>query len=273
MKKIIILTIFLSACATPQVKQDDQFVISGMEQPSEVIVSRPVKIRGQENKHAIKVPEGYQMLQFETPTGLKVRLLFPHHSRAIGKTNKGRLVKGSCIRDEGPGYIHFGPNSCATDQTVALIMFALGRLRKAYPDTPRLVIGSLSAKGGGHIHHHHSHQNGRDIDIGFIPVQDSGLKSFVKLPPSEIDFDRTFFFMSVLISTGKVKYIFVDYGLQKHLYRAAMDMGYSDDQLDFIFQYPKPRQERKGIIRDVAGHRNHFHVRFTCPDGDIDCVE
>lgn len=273
MKKILILALIMSGCATSQVKRDDQFIVSGMEQPSHVFLAQSAANEQVGKTPTLRVPKGYQRLSFETPTGLKVNLLYPHRSSAIGRPNKGRLVNGRCIRHEGPGYIHFGPNSCATDQTVTLLMFALGRLRKVYPDTPPIVIGSLSAKNGGPIRPHHSHQNGRDFDVGFIPVQASGLRSFKKMAPSDIDFEKTFFFMAVLLSTGKVQYIFVDYGLQKYLYRAAMNMGYSDRQLEVIFQYPANRYRKKGIIRYSPGHRDHFHVRFTCPDGDEDCVE
>ena len=267
----------MASCTTKQVKQEnDKFIVGGMEEPRNIIVVHPQtksqKI-DQGKAPQIKIPPGYQLLRFETPSGLRTNLFIPHHSRAIGKPNNGRLLNGTCLRDTGPGYEHFGPNSCGTDQTVALLMFALGRLRKVYPDTPPLVIGSLSAPNGGKIPPHHSHQNGLDVDIGYIPVRDLRLKSFRILSPSEIDFDRTFYFMAVLLSTGKVKYIFVDYELQKYLYRAAQNMGYSDYQLDIIFQYPAQRYKKKGVIRYSPGHRNHFHVRFLCPAGDVDCVE
>jgi len=272
-KKIFILALLFSGCTTSQVRQDDKFIVSGMEQPAQVLVAHPDVDNYPKNIPMPKIPKGYQRLRFETPTGLKVTLMYPHRSRAIGRPDNGRLINGNCIRDKVPGYIHFGSNSCATDQTVALIMFALGRLRQVYPDTPPLVIGSLSAAKGGHIRPHSSHQNGRDVDIGFIPFHNKGIRSFRKLPPSDIDFEKTFFFMAVLLSTGKVRYIFVDYDLQKYLYRAAMNMGYSDDQLAIIFQYPANRYKKKGIIRYSPGHRNHFHVRFKCPDGDNRCIE
>ena len=273
----LILAVVVVSCTSKQVKYDNgPFIVGGMEEPRQVIVAHPeaaTPAPAAVSTPSLKIPKGYQMLRFETPSGLWINLFFPHHSRAVGRPTDGRLLNGNCIRESGPGYIHFGPNSCATDQTVALLMFALGRLRKVYPGTPPLVIGSLSAPGGGRIPPHHSHQNGLDVDVGYIPVRDMGLKAFKKLAPSDIDFDRTFYFMAVLLSTGKVKYIFVDYDLQKYLYSAARNMGYSDDQLGLIFQYPAQRYKKKGIIRYSPGHRDHFHVRFTCPEGDVDCVE
>ena len=277
-KKIIVLLFLgLSGCLTQQVKQPDEFVIGGMERPhvvprvvagAQMVLPQPQRI-----KTSVKVPKGYYVLTFFTPFGERVRLMVPLKGHSVGAPNNGRLEGGECIPKEGAGYVHFGPNSCGNSLTITITMYAIGQLHRAYPDTPPVVIGSISKPGGGPLKGHRSHQNGLDIDIGYIPVANNGSKYFKKLPPSGIDFDKTFFLIACMLATGMVRYVFVDYSLQPYLFDAARAMGYTDDQLDVLFQYPRGRYVKKGIIRYSPGHRDHFHVRFRCPPPDDLCKE
>lgn len=143
---------------------------------------------------------------------------------------------------------------------------------RAYPASPPVVIGALSRKTGGRIRPHKSHRSGRDVDIGFFAVENRPLKSFEPLAPSEIDYDKTFYLMAALIASGRVDYIFVNYALQPRFVEAARRLGYDEEQITYLFQYPKGRSARAGIIRHSRGHTRHFHVRFSCPAGDEDCV-
>ena len=272
---LIIFLFIIWGCSHTTQQEIDTFVISGMEE-------YPKHLPGYEKSQEVPMvqekiqqpllPKDFYTIQFITPLGRHVRLFVPNKGHAIGRPNKGRLMDGICIADKGAGYVHFGRNSCATGLTVSIVMFAIGQLHKAYPDTPPVVIGSLSRPGGGPIKPHRSHQNGLDIDIGYIPA-DSTLKlqAFKTLPPSDIDFEKTFFLMANMIATQKVKYIFVDYTLQKYLFDAAREMGYSDEQLERLFQFPRGRYVKKGIIRYSPGHKDHFHVRFKCPPFDKEC--
>ena len=269
------LLLFSCAHGGEEVTTKDQFIVSGMENihHTPMIIGKPELPSATNIRQHVIVPKGYERLDFVIPTGEIIHLMVSTRSKAVGSPNNGKLINPFCIKDHGPHYIHFGPNSCGTDLAVTILMFAIGQLYRVYPDTPPVVIGSLSAPSGGPIRPHKSHQNGLDVDIGYIPVKDMGLKAFKRLAPSQIDFDKTFFLMATMMATGKVKYIFVDYDLESYLYDAARAMGYDQDQLKIIFQYPRTRYTKAGIIRYSPGHKDHFHVRFVCPDNSPECVD
>lgn len=213
-------------------------------------------------------------LAFTTPAGRPVRLRMPRGARSIGRPNDGRLADGRCMRPEGPGFIQRKPDAaCGTDEVVLLLTFALGEVLREYPDTPPVVVGALSRPEGGPLKPHKSHQSGRDVDVGLYAVNGRPLSTFAELAPSETDFEKTFFLMVNLLATGRVRMILVNYALQPHLYRAAQAMGYDEQQLAWIFQYPRGSRVKAGVIRHSRGHKRHFHVRFACPVDDGDCVE
>jgi murein endopeptidase len=131
-----------------------------------------------------------------------------------------------------------------------------------------VVIGSLSKLDGGRLRPHKSHRSGRDVDIGMYARNNRELSTFEPLALDQIDYEKTFFLMATLLSTGRVQSIFVNYSVQKGLYEAARDLGYDEKQIDWLFDYPQGRKSKSGVIRHARGHTKHFHVRFACPDGD-----
>lgn len=211
-------------------------------------------------------------LTFTTVKGEKVTLHYKHNSRSIGKPNQGGLKNGKCIPKFGKGYIHVGEANCGTDETVTILMFAINEVLKEYPDTAPIVIGALSKPDGGRHRPHKSHRSGRDVDIGFYRKDNRPQRSFEPIHPSEVDWDKTFFLLANMISTGKVQYVFVNHSISPFLYEAAERMGYDEEQLSYLFQYPRGRKEKVGIIRHARGHTRHMHVRFVCPEGDDQCI-
>jgi len=63
----------------------------------------------------------------------------------------------------------------------------------------------------------------------------------------------------------------MDHRLQRVLYEYARSQGVSRRKLNRWFQYPRPPQQRQGVIRHVPRHADHFHVRFVCPETDERC--
>jgi len=212
-------------------------------------------------------------LSFISPRGEKVVLRYRKTGRSIGKPNRGALEGGTCIPDSGPHYIHMGKANCGTDEMVAVLMWALGEVAREFPGTPPVVLGALSRPGGGRVKPHKSHRSGRDVDIGFYALNNRPLRTFEPLAPEEIDFQKTFFLMAYLVSSGRVQMIYVNHRLQPFLREAARAMGYDQGQLDWLFEYPRPRKSRKGVVRHEAGHYKHFHVRFACPREDKECTD
>ncbi|MBM4387204.1 MAG: penicillin-insensitive murein endopeptidase, partial [Deltaproteobacteria bacterium] len=138
----------------------------------------------------------------------------------------------------------------------------LNRVVERYPGTADVVIGALSKEGGGRLKPHKSHRNGLDIDIGYYYKDNVQLKYFTPMNEDNLDVEKTFFLIESLISTGMVEYIFMNYSLQKLFHEHAQELGYGEDALDELFQYPGGKKTKAGIIRHAKGHNKHFHVRI-----------
>jgi len=211
-------------------------------------------------------------IAFLAPSGRPVALEYQRQSRSVGSPTRGRLENARCLPESGPGFIAFSASRCATDETITLLLFAIGEVMQEYPSSVPVVIGALSAPDGGRIKPHKSHRSGRDADIGYFAAGNRPLRTFTDLRADEIDYDKSFYLMAALIATGRVDFLFVNYALQPRFIEAARRMGYDDEQIGYLFQYPKGRRSRTGVIRHARGHTRHFHVRFACPLGDAGCV-
>ncbi|HGG57690.1 MAG TPA: hypothetical protein ENK31_07835, partial [Nannocystis exedens] len=130
-------------------------------------------------------------------------------------------------------------------------------------DGPKIHIGDLSRRGGGHFPPHLSHRSGRDVDVGYVllgPEADDLL--FRRADADNLDVPRTWALLRAFIATGYVRIIFADTSIQRLLYDYARESGVDTSTLEMLLQYPRGRNFPGGIIRDWPGHQNHFHVRF-----------
>lgn len=148
-----------------------------------------------------------------------------------------------------------------TPKTIDLVQQAVSQYRRAHAGAPKVVIGDISRKGGGHLYPHASHQTGRDIDLGYV-VRGPGHTRVGKLSYANVDVARTWALIEAFIDTKQVVYVFVDYKIQEQLYEHARARGVPQRELDGLFQYPHGRGRAHGIIRHWPNHRHHFHVRF-----------
>ncbi len=151
----------------------------------------------------------------------------------------------------------------------------------------RMNVGELSRRTGGNIVGHRSHENGRDVDLGFYMVDDAGLpvetRRFLNVrrsgrarnavapgpdAPGEsgLQFDpiRNWMMIEALITDPEVvvQHAFVHRDVRRLLVRQGRRMGASDDLIE--------RVERVVISPGVRHpHRNHFHVRIYCGPDDM----
>lgn len=259
--------VFLGCAATTSA-----IVVRG---PSEPDVVRPMVPPAEDEARvvpSIEAAEGEVRLSFVAPSGRPEVLLYRHRARSVGSPTRGSLRDARCLPSSGPGFIAFSPNRCATDETIAIVLYAVREVMREYPSSPPVVMGALSRPTGGRLKPHKSHRSGRDVDIGYFAVGDRPLRTFTDLRSDEIDYDKTFYLMATLIATGRVDFLFVNYALQPRFVEAARRLGYDDEQIAYLFQYPRGRGARVGLIRHARGHTRHFHVRFACPQGDAECV-
>ncbi|NJK33063.1 MAG: LysM peptidoglycan-binding domain-containing protein [Deltaproteobacteria bacterium] len=164
----------------------------------------------------------------------------------------------------GKHYVVKAPgNAWGTGDTIRLIQTAISNYRKKYSSAPKVHVGDISKKGGGKFPPHQSHQHGRDVDIGYVLEGEQAEETkFISASEKNLDVARTWALLDAFLDTDQIKYIFVDYGIQKLLYEYAEKQGVSDETLDELFQYPRGKGRGHGIIRHSKGHVNHFHVRF-----------
>ena len=200
--------------------------------------------------------------------GQTLRLYVAHrgsgHSQSVGSPNRGRLYNGVPMTTTPGIRVRSMGNAYGTIRVVNMLTAAGADLKARWPDAPHLVVGDISYQRGGRIKKHKSHQSGRDADVSFYHKGDVQLPDFRPMHEDNFDAAKNWHVFKTLIDTGEVKYIFIDYPLQKVLYDYAISIGYTKDDLQPLIQYPRGIQSSAGIIRHVRGHDDHWHIRFKC---------
>ncbi len=184
---------------------------------------------------------------------------------SMGEPFNGRLINGDRLMPGDGYYIKPYSYTYATPETIAAVKEAVARVKELFPDTVDVVIGDLSKPKGGPYYPHESHQSGRDVDIGYYQVGNRPQTGLVITTPWSLDVEKTWALIESLLAGDKVEYIFMDYSLQRVLYFHAARKGLSRRELARIFQYPRGRSAKVGIIRYSRGHAHHMHVRFRSP--------
>ena len=165
----------------------------------------------------------------------------------------------------GPGYVVKRPaHAWGTPRTIAAIQAAVRRYTAEGLGGPAVHVGDVSRETGGPFPPHLSHQDGRDVDVGYVLRGESAdVTRFVTATHGRLDVVRSWALLRAFLSTERVRYVFVDYGLQRLLYEHARAQGEDPERLQALFQYPRGSAASHGVIRHWRGHANHFHVRFS----------
>jgi len=168
----------------------------------------------------------------------------------------------------GDGYLIRRPeHAFGAAHVVDHLKHAIGEVRALYPDVHTLAIGDISAEHGGKLASHLSHRTGLDVDIGFYykRVPDGYPEHFAPADGA-LDLEATWalitaFARSTELEDG-VAIMFLDYDVQRRLYRWAEARGTPEADLAQLFQYPRGQDAPEGIIRHWPNHADHIHVRF-----------
>jgi len=169
-------------------------------------------------------------------------------SRAVGRTNRGRLENGVLLPAAGPNHTTWDmtedvtPNRdwrrVGTDRLVRTILTVAARHRRAHPGAPRIVISDLSLPEGGRFGPeygglgHASHQNGLDVDIAY-PRADG----------QEIGVERV---------------TEIDRELSQALVDAFVKAG-----AQYVFVGPRTRlRGPKAVVQVIPHHDDHLHLRI-----------
>lgn len=182
-------------------------------------------------------------------------------SMSLGSTNAGALINGVQM-PEGELWTLVDPaHAWGTRETVDSLARAIGEVHRHFPDSPKLYIGHISARGGGHLSPHKSHQAGRDVDISYF--LDARHRWYQRATAANLDRERTWAFVRALITETDVELILIDSGVQRLLKEQALKGGEDKDWLDDVFQVGSRRP--RPLIRHARGHANHLHIRFYNP--------
>jgi penicillin-insensitive murein endopeptidase len=183
-------------------------------------------------------------------------------SLSIGTPSRSSLFNGAALPADPRWEIAQGAETWATSETLAAIHTAVDTVHELFPDTPPILISDISDSDGGRLKRHQTHQGGRDVDFGFYFK--SGKTTWLAPGTStNLDLPRNWALVRALVTRTDVETILLDTRIQRSLYRYALGLGEDKAWLDRVFQFS--RGSADAIVRHVAGHRTHYHVRFYNP--------
>jgi penicillin-insensitive murein endopeptidase len=194
---------------------------------------------------------------------------------SFGTTSLGLLSGAQTLPRQGEHFrlYHASSKAFAVPTLTAALVRAADTVAQSYPNA-MLLIGDMSAKGGGRIPGHSSHRSGRDADIAFFVTDLWGnrqdgfpLVHFdrfgVGVKGREIlrfDVGRNWALVEALLTDKdiEVQWIFVSNGLKALLLEWAL---LNNRDLNIL-------ERAASVLRepgDAAPHDDHFHVRIYCP--------
>ena len=179
-------------------------------------------------------------------------------SVSVGFVQSGRMINSVRFPDSPDWTVVSPEKAWTTSETVDYLTRVIRELRSRFPQAPLLRVNQISAKDGGYIRPHKSHQNGRDVDLGFY--YPNGNPVHVRARENYIDLTMNWALIRTLVTLTDVQVILVDRRVQKVLYDFALKSGEDKAWLDSLFH-----EGENSLIKHARGHRDHFHVRFFNP--------
>jgi len=191
-------------------------------------------------------------------------------SVAIGAYERGCLEGAIALPADGPNWQVMRPSrnrAWGHPVLIALLERVAPRLPAA-ADWPGLLVGDIAQpRGGPMLTGHGSHQIGLDADIWLTPMPSRRLSVAERDETSAID---------VVAADGNE----VDEAWTPQ-HRRLLEVFAREPQLARIFVNPAIKRElcretgpdRAWLtkIRPWWGHREHFHIRLSCPSGQPEC--
>ncbi len=181
-------------------------------------------------------------------------------SISIGFSDEGRLINAVQFppSDDECWTLVIPSGAWTTSETIEYVTAAAKRVKSLHPDVPPLRVNGISLKEGGWFRPHRSHQNGRDVDLGFYYATPEAPHCIAceKLMDTAANWEL----VKSLVMLGDVQVILVDRKVQDVLYAYALSIGEDRAWLDSLF-----KAGDHSIVKHARRHRDHFHVRFFNP--------
>jgi penicillin-insensitive murein DD-endopeptidase len=209
---------------------------------------------------------------FGSPTPLA-----PGLHGSVGLPQQGTLTQAVELPREGVGYARYRPHSpryFGTSELVAALVRSAEKVTRAFPRTPPVLIGDLSARHGGFISGHSSHRSGRDVDLLYysttldgVPLRTPGFVHFgadgLARTPSggfiRLDTERQWALLAALLLDPEIQvlWMFVSRDVEALIVNEALAR---DEPLELIHR----AQQVLHQPRDSANHDDHVHLRIAC---------
>jgi murein endopeptidase len=180
---------------------------------------------------------------------------------SVGAPNRGRLFNGVQMPKSDRWKQNDPGNAWGTQETVDSITRAIDRVHSAHKETPALIIGHISAKGGGRLKPHKSHQSGRDVDLSYFYNEPKTW--YAVATEKNLDKPRTWTLVKAFLEDPNTEMILIDTSLQKILMAHALSVGEDKSFVERVFQVSG--KAKAPLIRHAKGHATHIHVRFFSP--------
>jgi penicillin-insensitive murein endopeptidase len=181
-------------------------------------------------------------------------------SMSIGKPNAGMLFNGVVMPPGDSWTVVSSAQTWGTEETIRYLTTVIEAVRLAIPNTPRVAIGDISARGGGYIKPHLSHQAGRDVDLGYYYLD--GEHWYARATAQTLDARRTWALVRAIVTLSDVEMILIDHSVQALLREEAEREGEDPDWVQTLF---RGKGSVPPMIRHAPGHATHLHVRFYNP--------
>ncbi len=196
-------------------------------------------------------------------------------SQSVGYADEGRLEHPFAIQTSDR-LLAVKPQRFGTRELVGLLHRAADAVAREAPGAV-LAVGDLSSETGGPLAPHGSHQSGRDADVGFYMLDESGAPH-----PRGLFLDVS---ADGTARRGGARYLFDD-ARNWALLVAFVDDPMAEVQHVLIASHlrerllayarrieaPEDRIRRVELvtrhIRGSENHDDHFHVRIYCSVGD-----
>jgi penicillin-insensitive murein endopeptidase len=212
------------------------------------------------------------VLVFAGPVVARERLPPPSVALSIGSPTEGRLEGAVELTASRVLELrHSNGARWGLPRLVGMLERAAKRVNRLHEPSV-LVVGDLSRRTGGEISGHKSHESGRDADVGFFFMTESGDAAkkgdFLPVDPkgtarkTKLRFDdaRNWTLVESFLTDkeARVEHIFVSAEIRARLLSYARRKG---TYLPLLHRAALAlKQPRKGLAHD-----DHFHVRIACP--------
>jgi hypothetical protein len=180
-------------------------------------------------------------------------------SISVGHPASGFLVNGVAMPESKEWVITAPQHRWGTQETVDALAHCIKKVHRAFPQSPPVMLGSISAQKGGKIPPHNTHRTGRDADVYFF--RKPGANWIKAAKRDDIDLPRTWALLRCFITDTDLDHVLIDRHVQPWLKEYALKSKEPAAWVQSLFSATTAHAST--AVRHAPGHEAHMHVRFV----------